>query len=219
VVNTLNGQLEKSNNNLTEAINKKSGSETTPKVQLLESLRDRGLKSLFKTIGGACFRLNEEVAAAANKLFEVIKRHGITMYDFPQDQQTSAMASLFKTFEQPDMVAAINLTGTNEELAEVKQANMDYLAELSKRNNETAMKEESKLVGKYVKEVRVNLEKLMNYLDAYLAATENPTLKTLDAELIDIIDKANAVIKARGTRKSNGEKENGSETETIKETK
>jgi hypothetical protein len=57
------------------------------------------------------------------------------------------------------------------------------------------------------KKAKVNMSKLMNYLDSNLAATENKTLKILNTELCYFIDKANAVIKARDTRKNNGDKE------------
>jgi hypothetical protein len=46
----------------------------------------------------------------------------------------------------------------------------------------------------------------------------NPVLKTLYAELTDIIDKANATIKGRNTRKSNGDKGNGGEITAATET-
>jgi hypothetical protein len=62
-----------------------------------------------------------------------------------------------------------------------------------------------------MKQVRVNLNKLMNYLDSYLAAKEDATMRTLYTELCEIIDAANAIIKGRNTRKKNGEKETGIE--------
>jgi len=139
------------------------------------------------------------------------------MYDLPQDKQTSAMASLFKELEQPELVAALEVTGTKESLDEVKAVNQEYLAELAKNSNEDAKKEEPELVTKNVKLVRVNFEKLMNYLDSYLAATENESLKILNAELTESIDKANAIVKARNTRKGNGEKDNGTDTKDNKD--
>ena len=102
-------------------VNHKTGSEITPQVQILESVRDRGLKAFFKVVLSLCFRLNDEVANAAKRLSEVIKRHGLTMYNLPQDQQTSAMASLFKELEQSELVKAIEVTNTKILLDEAKK--------------------------------------------------------------------------------------------------
>lgn len=210
-------KIENDNNNLTLAMNKKQGSEATPFVQLLEAKRDKGLKSIFKTVDGACYRLVDDVEAAGKMLKEVIKRHGSTMYDLPQDEQTAVMSSFFKELETPAMVAALELAGVTTHVAETKAVNQLYLAEVGKRSSSSAKLEEPQLVGENAKKVKVNLNKLMNYLDSYLEAKEDATLRTLYTELCEIIDQANAIIKSRITRKKSGEKETG--TEPADETK
>lgn len=202
----LNKLLKEAVKDLTAALNKSSGSDLTPLVQELERLRDKGLKCFFKTIYGACFRLNEEVEEAAKKLKKVIKRHGSTMYDLQQDQQTSKMASLFEELAEPDLVKAIELTSTQILLDETKQANQNYLTELNKRDQEEKETKNEKLVGESVKKTRVNLEKILNNLDSVLEVTEDQTYHKLFNDLEGIIEEMNAKIKARGTRKGNGEK-------------
>jgi len=209
VVSTLNGTLEKDNNNLTVSIARKMASDATPLVQLLKSRRKKGIQSLFKNVESACNRLNPEVESAGKKLKEVIKRHGSNMYSLAHDQLTSGIDSLFKEFEEPALVAALELTGSAIIVAESKEANRLYLAELGKRENDDAKKEDPQLVGENSKKVKDTLDQLMNYLDACLAAKENAVLKTLYAELSGIFDQANAVIKARNTRKKNGGNGNG----------
>lgn len=176
-------------------------------MQLLETLRDNGLKAFFKTVYGACFRLNEEIEEAAKKLKKVIKRHGSTLYNLPQDIQTSRAASLFEELKEEDLVAAIALTNTTEILEEAKQANQNYLNELNNRSSDNAEKEVQKLVGENVKKVRVNFEKIMNYLDPVVTVGEDQVLSKLFNELESIIEGANTTIKARVSRKSNNKEE------------
>jgi hypothetical protein len=209
VVSTLIAKMTVANDKLTIALKQKKGNDATPLVQELESKRDKGLKGFFKSVTALTFSLNADIEVAAKKLLTVIKRNGITMYNLPQDKQTSAMASLFKELEQPELVAAIELTNTKILLDDAKAANLEYLTELANRGSQEVKKDEPELVSTNVKLVRVNFEKLMNHLDSYLAALEDDTLRTIYNELTDIIDKANAIIKARSTRKNTDEKENG----------
>ena len=209
VITALNGTLENDNNNLTVSIARKTASDATPQVQLLKSRRIKGIKSLFKNVESACHRLNPEVESAGKKLKEVIKRHGSSMYTLAQDQLTSGIDSLFKEFEEPALVSALEITNSAIIVVESKEANRLYLAELGKRENDDAKKEDPQLVGENTKKVKETLDKLMNYLDSYLAAKENAVLKTLYAELSGIFDQANAIIKARYTRKKNGGNGNG----------
>ena len=213
VIVGLNKTLEKDNDKLTLAVKRKTGNDATPVINLLESRRDKGLKSIFKTVEGACFRLKDDVSDAGKLLKAVIKRHGSTMYDLPQDEQTSVMASFITELKEPVLVAALELTGTTIPLAETIEANNLYLTELGKRGSDKAKKEDPELIGDNMKKVKVGMSNLMNYLYSYLAAKENATLKTLYIELCDVIDKANAIIKARDTRKSS-KKGNGTEPET-----
>ena len=128
------------------------------------------------------------------------------MYNLPQDQQTSKMASLFEELAEPNLVAAIALTNTQILLDETKQANQNYLVELNKRDQEEKKNNEEKLVGENVKKVRVNLEKILNNLDSVLDITEDQNYHKLFNYLEGIIEEMNAKIKARGTRKGSGEK-------------
>jgi len=209
VVTGLNGTLEKDNDNLTISIDRKKANDATPQVQLLKLRREKGLKSLFKNVDSACNRLDPVVEMAGRKLKEVIKRHGSDMYTLPQDQQTSSIESLFKEFEEPALVLALEVTNSAIIVVEVKEANRLYQAELGKRENEDAKKDDPQLVGDNSKKVKAILDKIMNYLDSYLTAADNAVLKTLNAELSGIFDQANAIIKARNTRRKNGSKGNG----------
>lgn len=212
-------KLKKAIDKLTSAQNKKSGSDLTPLVQEFETVRDNGLKCLFRSIFALCFRLNDKIEAAAQKIKKVIKRHGSTMYDLPQDEQTSKMASLFKELEQPDLVAALEVINMTEILNEAKQANQNYLTELGKRDREDIAKakaegdeekqeEEQKNVRESVKDVRTHLDKILNYLDAIIPVQEDGTIAKLFNDLEGIVEGANATIKGRETRKKKGGDDN-----------
>ena len=127
------------------------------------------------------------------------------MYNLPQDIQTSRMASLFEELEEKDFVEAITLTNTAELLIEVKQANENYLKELTNRSTESELDKEQKRVGENVKEVKVNLEKIMNYLDSVTSISQDKTLQKLLNDLEGIIEELNAKIKGRRSRKDNKE--------------
>jgi len=204
LLNQLNVKLNESNRQLTASLNRKLGNENTPRVWELETLRDRGLKAFFNTVKGGTFRLDNEFANHAEKIYEIIKRHGLSMYRLPHLEQTATMNSMFDELSKPEAVAALQATNTQILLDEIKTANENFLSALNERSEDTAAREEIILSVVARTEVREGLEQIINYVNTISDVISSPEIKTLQKELAEIISKANSNIKARIGRGDNG---------------
>ncbi len=201
----LNNKLAESNKQLTASLNRKLNNDDTPRVWELETLRDRGLKAFFNTVKGGTFRLNDEFSTHAEKIYEVIKRHGLGMYRLPHVEQTATMNSMFDELSKAEFVTALQTTNTQVLLDEIKEANENFLTALNERSEDTAAREEIILLVVARTEVREGLEQTQNYVSTISEVINSPEIKTLKKELAEIISKANSNIKARIKRGDNGE--------------
>jgi hypothetical protein len=203
----LNTSLKTSNADLTQAIDKKLGSDKTDHIWELEGLRDDSLRAFFITIHGCSLRQNAAVKEAGLLIREVINRHGRTMYQLPHLEQTSKMDALFTELALPAMTAALQTTQTAVIVDETKKANQDFLDAVNERTNADVTKEEIALVAAARKPVKTGLEKIMNYLSSVIPQEEAPELEIIYNSLSKIITEANSVIKTRLTLKENKKKE------------
>lgn len=201
----LNTTLKTDNNNLTDTMTRKLGSDLTDHVWQLEGLRDNGLKSFFLTIEGCTFRLTKAIADAGSLILGVIKRHGRTMYNLAHAEQTSAMEAMFQELSSPAMVSALQTTSTTVIIEETKKAHQDFLDSLDERTEKKATKEDKILMVNVRKPVKNDLEKIMNYLNS-VTPSEDSKLNTIYASLNEIITQANSNIRARITRAENEKK-------------
>lgn len=205
LLNQLNGKLKESNHQLTASLNRKLSNDDTPRVWELETLRDRGLKAFFNTVKGGTFRLNDEFSTNAEKIYEVIKRHGLAMYRLPHLEQTATMNSMFDELSKPEFIGALEATNTQVLLDEIKAANQNFLTALNERSEDTAAREEIILLVVARTEVREGLEQTQNYVNTLSELMDGSEIKTLKKELAEIISKANANIKARISRGGDGD--------------
>ncbi len=203
LLSQLNDKLDESNRQLTVSLNRKLHSDETPRVWELETLRDRGLKAFFNTIKGGTFRLNDDFSNDSEKIYEVIKRHGLAMYRLPHVEQTATMNSLFDELSQPEFVSALKATNTQVLLDEIKAANKNFLEALNERSDDTAAREEIILLVVARTEVKEGLDQILNYVNTISEVINHPDIKTLKKGLAEIISKANSNIKARLSRGEN----------------
>ena len=117
----IDNKLEVSNSQLTVALNRKLKNDDTPRVWQLEDYRDSGLKAFFNIIKGNTFRLNDKVSTNAEKIYEVIKRHGLAMHRLPHMEQTATMNSMFDELDKEEFVEAFKITNTKILLDEIIQ--------------------------------------------------------------------------------------------------
>jgi len=205
LLSQLNAKLKESNQQLSTSLNRKLGNEDTPRVWELETLRDRGLKAFFNIVKGSTFRLNDEFANHAEKIYEVIKRHGLAMYRLPHVEQTATMNSMFDELSHADLTKALKATNTKVLLDEIKTANENFLAALNERNEDEAAREEIILLVVARTEVKEGLDQTLNYVDTISEVINHPDIKKLEKTLSEIISKANSNIKSRLSRAENGE--------------
>ncbi len=196
--------LSDDNNEFTLALNKKLGSDKTPEITELKELREQALKAFFKTVYGWTYRLDKDLSDDAKKIYEVIERHGITMYNLPHKEQTSKVYSMFKDLSTQDKVAALGTTGTAPFLEDIKTIQTNLSNTVDERTITEAEKEELALVTEIRKTVRIDMENILKYLDSIVDLPGDDNIKNLHTEIFDVIAEANSMIRARITRKDNG---------------
>ncbi len=197
------------NHEFTLALNKKIGSDITSVIDALKALRVKTLKAFIKAVYAWTYRLDDELSGQAKKIYEVIKRHGRTMYNLPSMELTSKLKSMYKDLTTSDKLSALSTTGTDVFLTDVKTVDTKLLNTIDERTIDEAEKEELALVTKIRKTVRRDMDKILHYLDSISDIVEGEAFKNLHNEIFDVITEANSKIKARITRKDNSlEEEN-----------
>lgn len=201
----LTTRLESDNQNLTKSLNKKTGSDLTDDLWHLESERDRGLKCFFYTLYGTTFHSDAQISDAAIRLYDVIKRHGRSMYNLPMSEQSSKMDSLFDELSRENLVAALTTTNTTVLLEDAKSLDQQFRDMLAARSQEESEVEETIHIREARKLIRADIDKIISYLETMSVVSEDEGIEKLYEELTGIIADANAIIKSRITRRANQE--------------
>ena len=201
----LNSILEKYVAKLTVAQNRKRKNDETDIVWDYEGGRDDDYKAFkFETLS-LKFRRDETIAEKGRKIYEIIERHGTTLYDLPHREQTAKMKSLFEELRQTDNVAIMGGTELPVLFDAMVNGNQLFLDSLQSRSKIEEKKDDEETVGETKKPTRTALEQLVNYLNAIIGIDQSAELKSLCSEIKEHIDKANTVIRARKTRGDNGD--------------
>lgn len=198
----LTSKLEAHNKELTKALNKKASSDLTDDVWHYEDLRDRGLKCLFYSIYGATFHSNVEISDSAVVLYDVIERHGKTIYNLPMNEQSSKMASLFNELSGTKMQEALTRTNTSSLLENVIAVNQQFHDTMAQRLQEETAKEKIMLVTDAKKLVRSDIDNISTYMDTLSTISDSKEFKGLNQQITDIMIAANSSIKMRKTMRN-----------------
>ena len=104
---SFNVKLREEVEKLTTAKNRKQKSDETDVVDSLEEGRDDAYKALTFTLRGMKLRPDETLANNALTIFEIVKRHGLTLYSLPDNEQTAKTNSLIDELSKPKNMAAM----------------------------------------------------------------------------------------------------------------
>ena len=201
----LNTKLKKEGDDLTAAQNRKRKNDLTQVVDDLEKGRDKGFKALSFTTKGLTFRMDERLSGYAKLIYEVIKRHGLSLYKLPDIEQTAQMKSLSAELRKPENKAAMDATGLTIVFEEMNKLNKRYLDGLASLNDSKRKKaqEATKNVTEAGKKAKATLDAMIGYLNGCIEVDESIELKDLCENIGVIIDKANTNIHTRINRSKN----------------
>ncbi|NJO91474.1 MAG: hypothetical protein HC831_22815 [Chloroflexia bacterium] len=159
----LNAELEKNINKLSLAQNRKRKNDETDIVWSNEEARDNDFK-VFKYVSLSLkYRPDKTLADKGRKIYEIIERHGTTLYNLPHKEQTAKMKSLFEELSHPNNVSTMDGTELPELLNAMIASNQKFLDSLQSRSKSDSEKEEIENVAETKKSTKVALEQLVNY--------------------------------------------------------
>ncbi|MDF1547005.1 MAG: DUF6261 family protein [Bacteroidales bacterium] len=208
------GKLESGNTELIKAQKRKRKNDETDAVRDLENKRDDSFKAFSYGTKSATLRADKTIAVDASLIYEVIKRHGVTLYNLADMEQTAVTNSLISELDKPAYQTALKNAGLDASYAEMKERHQTYVLADENKTKSAAEKEVNELVAVAYKKTKTALSHLINYINAINYIEESAELKTLSNSIATVTDKTNAKIRARLNRgKSNGESEEEEEGE------
>ncbi|MDF1551338.1 MAG: DUF6261 family protein, partial [Bacteroidales bacterium] len=184
---------------------RKKKSDDTEIVDSLEESRDNTFKSFTFTVRGFKLRADKDLSARGHQIFEIIKRHGISLYNLPNNEQTAKTKSLVDELKKPANMAAMEGTILLDLFYDVESSNQKYVDAVTKRAKNDADAEETALVVAARKKTRLALEHLINYLNSVSFIYDSAELKNLCKSIASVIDKTNANIHGRINKANNSE--------------
>ncbi len=199
----LNGDLEKNVNKLSLAQNRKRKSDETITVWDNEEARDNDFKAFKFECLSLKYRPDEKLAKKGLKIYEIIERHGTTLYSLPHKEQTAKMKSLFEELNLPSNEETMKGTELPELFNSMIASNQKFLDSLQSRSKSDSEKVEIDNVIETKKPTKLALDQLVNYLNAIIGIDQSAELKNLCSEIKQHIDKTNTVIRSRNSRGNN----------------
>ena len=211
----LNVKLKKEGDDLTVAQNRKRKNDLTDVVEGLKKEREHGFKAFSFTTKGLTFRKDETLSTNSNLIYEVIKRHGLSLYNLPNMEQNAQMKSLRTELNKPEYKAAMDITGLTVVFDEMNLLDQKYQEGVANRtDSEQKMAEEvTENVAEASKKTKATLDALVGYLNSCVAVDESVELKKIYEKIEMTIDKANINIHSRINRGKNGS--NGTEADEL----
>ena len=190
-------KLEEEVVKLTAAKNRKQKSDETAVVDSLEESRDNAYKAFTFTLRAMKLRPDETLANSALTIFEIVKRHGLTLYSLANNEQTSKTNSLIDELSKPKNMAAMVGSIILGVYTEMKEAHLTYLNGVANKEKVDSENEDTERVVKTKKATRLVFDQMINHLNSLSIIDESAELATLCKSISSIIDKANTNIHRR----------------------
>ena len=173
-------------------------SETTDRLKKKDVERDRIIVSLFSEIRSAMLSLVEEKAAAARRLYPIVKAYQ-GLQNESIGEETAHIEGLIVDLCKNDVLTDVNKVGVVLQLNMLKQANVDFKAIRVERAHTSAIDKlpSSKIIRKQVDDITSSI--LFHIEASYLMAADadKPALGVL-------IDDINQVIQETKTANKQG---------------
>jgi 23S rRNA maturation mini-RNase III len=202
-----NSKLANNTAELTIAQNRKKKNDETDIVEHNEDARDDSFQAFKFECISLKYRDDEALKEKARYIYEIIERHGTTLYSLPDNQQTAKMKSLFEELKLAKSVEVMEGTELPALFEVMQNKNQTYLDSVASRSKNEAEREDVKLVTEWKKKTKVALENLIGYLNVISSIDQSEALVNLCTEVKSHIDKANSVIRSRNNRKDNSDEQ------------
>ena len=191
---------------LAVAQDRKRKNDETDIVWDNEDGRDNGFKAFKFLCLSLKYRSDETLAQKGRTIYEIIERHGTTLYSLPHKDQTAKMKSLFEELNRPENISTMEGTELPELVNAMVTSNRTFLDSLESRSKNESEKEETDKVTETKKPTKTALDRLVGYLNSIIDVEQSAEFKSLCLEIKDHIDKTNTIIRSRNNRNNNENK-------------
>jgi len=159
----------------------------------------------FRTyVEAASYRTIPEWNTAADKILEVIRRHGWTAYGFGYKAETAAITNIISEIRNK-CVSELDLIGANEWLSELEASQQDF--DTVAHQSITDLPTGEPTIWEIRPQLTNSLKSLFSMISLLNFGTPNEELASLETALNELIIGSMATVKATGTRAENLKKE------------
>ncbi|WP_421918224.1 DUF6261 family protein [Marinifilum sp.] len=181
------------------------GSEKTELIREADDIRDSCFKAIKAYLEACKLRNNETWQNAAGVLWRIIENHGLLIHNESYSKESSLLDNLIielDTNEEAKVaIASLQLTDWHNEL---KTAQQSFLSLWNERRDERISKPTSESIEAR-KEIKTSTAYLLQSIELnYISSGDETYLNLIDG-INDEIKSANAIAKARITRRKNNE--------------
>ncbi len=195
---------------------KKSGSSITNQLIEIDKRRDTALISIYNLVEAYTNHFNEEVAAKASDLLQVLDIYGKDVARYSYQYETNAIDDILAQWEsKTESIAAISITDWVNEL---KEANTLFNSRYLDRVKESAEESDIKVIEmRHLATEKYN--ELVGYLSAYSTIEKTEIYTKVLNQINALIDQYNKTLTARLSKKSSHTNDDNSiETEIPENT-
>ena len=196
----LNNRLEDSTNLLSQVLVKYQHTDKTKALKLADEVRDDSFVAFRKTLAAIALRRDQEKAARANRLLDLIRQHGWDIHKMNYADESSHLVDLLQNIaNSPVFSNDITTLLLNDHLNELKLAQDEFEIILLDRNQVTANELDAN-GGDAAKQVKEDCMMLFQAIDSLYTISKKPEYMQMANQINEIVDAQTQVIRARITR-------------------
>lgn len=199
-LNQLGDMLETQGNEMENSIATSRKKALSEKVVEADNKRNgafRALKSFIKSY----FKWNtEKYTLSAEKIWDVLKRHGLNLDQKTYEQESGLLKSLLIELDKPEMVEAITTLNLTELITFLKDSQKEFSAIYYSSIEEEAGKEIVIAASTLKKDAYSTLKKTVGYLNSSVYAKPE-VYKDVHGEMAELINNLNQKVRIRRRKK------------------
>lgn len=165
--------------NLKEAQNREKRSQYSKEVKRLDAKRDTLFSGIKYRLRGFLISINDAERAAAQLVWRVIERNGVSLERQKLNVESSNLNKLLTEFKSPECAAALKLLGLTEVVALLAAAQKEFEDVYQSRGVDDTERKEYESASTIRAEFEQALELLLKYAESQ--AFVNPTSKWAQA--------------------------------------
>ena len=207
MLHDLNSRLESSTDLLSQVLVKYQHTDKTKALKLADEVRDDSFVAFRKSLAAVALRRDQEKAARANRLLDLIRQHGWDIHKMNYADESSHLVDLLQTIaNSPEFSDDVAFLKHNDHLDELKLAQDEFETILLDRNQVTANELEAN-GGDAAKQVKEDCMMLFQAIDSLYAISKKPEYMQMANQINEIVDAQIQVIRARITRMADKEED------------